>query len=173
MGFAAEDANLYRYVGNGPLTATDPRGTYMWSMLGGGLVGFGGSLEYATWFQGVVDRYGNMKFGTVTPGSTYIQARTFHFDAPHGRVTFTHFNADVGFLSRFNHAEIPAWSYRLGSASFLRAAARTTVVLGVVVDAYSIYSATPDQRAEAIGGVAGGWGAPREEPRSARSFCLA
>jgi hypothetical protein len=37
MGFAAGDANLYRYVGNAPTNVTDPTGLDAWTRIGGGL----------------------------------------------------------------------------------------------------------------------------------------
>src|SRR5205823_1460269 len=41
IGFAAGDPNLYRYVGNDPLTHMDPTGLFSWSGCAGGAVGGG------------------------------------------------------------------------------------------------------------------------------------
>jgi len=47
--------------------------------------------------------------------------------------------------------------YRLGHTSVLRAIGRTTVVAGIAWDAYTIVTAGPGQRGQAIGGTVGGW----------------
>ena len=84
-------------------------------------------------------------------------ARTAHFDG-HPNVGNYHFNADVGPLSRGrrNHASIPQWAYRLGSAGLIRAAGRTLLVAGLALDAVNIFTAGPCGRGEAIGGAVGG-----------------
>jgi RHS repeat-associated protein len=177
LGFAAGDANLYRYVGNRPTLATDPSGNIaivpilpiaaavpenfsyriaIENLVGGGLTGFGAGLWWAVTFENRPDPAGNARLG-YKPAHGRWQ-RSFHFDAPHGGVSYPHFNAEFGPLRRFNHSRIPSWLYRLGSTSVLRTVARGTVVAGVALDTYTIVSAPPEQRGQAIGGAAGGWG---------------
>ena len=57
---------------------------------------------------------------------------------------------------RRNHASIPQWAYRLGSAGLIRAAGRTLLVAGLALDAVNIFTAGPCGRGEAIGGAVGG-----------------
>ncbi|MEM4302174.1 MAG: hypothetical protein QW570_08745, partial [Candidatus Caldarchaeum sp.] len=121
----------------------------------GGLTGYGGGLWWAITFENHSDRSGNARLGYKPPRGRW--QRSFHFDAPHRRVPYPHFNADFGLLRPFDHKRIPNWLYRLGSTNVLRTIGRTTVVAGVAWDTYSIVTAAPGQRGQAIGGTVGGW----------------
>jgi RHS repeat-associated protein len=177
LGFAAGDANLYRYVGNRPTLATDPSGNiaivlilpiaaavpenFSYSIaignsVGGALTGFGGGLWWAVTFENRPDRSGNARLGYNPARGRWL--RSFHFDVPHKDFPYPHFNAEFGPLRKFNHWRIPNWLYRFGSTSVLRTVARGTVVAGVALDTYTIASAPPGQRGQAIGGTIGGWG---------------
>ena len=46
---------------------------------------------------------------------------------------------------------------KLGNTKVLRGIGKAAVVLGVAMDAYTIFTAAPNERGKAIGGVAGGW----------------
>ena len=65
IGFGAEDANLYRYVGNGPMNGSDPLGLF-WDEVAAGL---GGAWQGAKNIGGAV--YGGSKavVGTVVTGA--------------------------------------------------------------------------------------------------------
>jgi hypothetical protein len=88
----------------------------------------------------------------------YTWERSFHFDAPHGRVNYYHFNAEIGPLRGFDHAPIPEWSYRLGSTRTLKLIGHGMLLAGLALDVYDIATAAPCDRLRAIGGAIGGWG---------------
>ncbi len=160
------DPNLYRYCGNDPVNYTDPSGlkTMVLSLcdteidllnaLGGGLLGSGGGLEYALRKENRPDKYGGARLGYPDPNARYGWARTFHIDRD--RSGQVHFNADAGFLKRFNHKPLPDWAYHLGQNRVLRGVARGAGVVGVALDAYDIATASPEDRGRAIGGAVGG-----------------
>lgn len=124
--------------------------------LGGGLAGGGAALWFAALFQNKPDVMGNARLGFKPPKGRW--QRSFHFDGPHGKIAYPHFNAEIGPLKALNHQRIPSWMHKMGGTSVLRGIGRATLVLGLAVDAYTILTASPDQRGGAIGGVAGGWG---------------
>ncbi len=124
--------------------------------VGGGLAGGGAALWFATLFQNKPDAIGNARLGFKPPKGRW--QRSFHFDGPHGKITYPHFNAEIGPLRAFNHQRVPSWMQKIGGSSVLRGVGKATLVLGLAVDAYTIVTAAPDQRGGAIGGVAGGWG---------------
>lgn len=124
--------------------------------IGGGLTGAGAALWFATVFQNKPDLVGNARLG-FKPARGRWQ-RSFHFDGPHGKIAFPHFNAEIGPLKALNHQRIPGWMHRLGRTSVLRGIGKATVVLGLALDTYTLVTAAPDERGGAIGGVAGGWG---------------
>ncbi|MCP9456506.1 MAG: RHS repeat-associated core domain-containing protein [Nitrospira sp.] len=169
LGYEAGDVNLFRYVFNAPTIYTDPSGqiaapfpdncSYSIAIQNagaGGMTGFGGGLWWALTFENRPDLAGNARLGYKPPHGRW--QRSFHFDAPHGGVSHPHFNAEFGPLRRFNHARIPNWLYRFGNTNTLRTVARGTVVVGVAWDIYTIVTAPPGQRGQAIGGAVGGWG---------------
>jgi WXG100 family type VII secretion target len=145
---ASPAASVMNAFGLGPQTRS--------SMAGGGLVGGGGGLLFAAIFQNKPDLVGNARLG-FKPLSGRWQ-RSFHLDAPHGAVRFPHFNAEIGPLKYLNHQRIPNWMLKLGKTSVLKGIGKATVVVGLALDAYTIFTAAPGERGGAIGGVAGGWG---------------
>ena len=126
------------------------------TILGGGLVGGGGSLLYALLRQNKIDIAGNARLGFKPLRGRW--QRSFHLDAPHGSVTHPHFNAEIGPLKFLNHQRVPPWMLKLGKNSVLKGIGKATLVVGLAVDTYTIFTAAPGERGAAIGGVAGGWG---------------
>ena len=125
---------------------------------GGALSGFGTSLLYATAFENRISGTGQARLGRPRPKWPFWD-RSFHFDGPHGNVSYPHFNAEFGPFRRFNHARIPSSLYRLGSTTALKTIGRGTVIVGVGLDIYDIATASPgSDRNRAIGGALGGWG---------------
>jgi RHS repeat-associated protein len=172
IGFGGGDGNLSAYVGNDPVNFVDPSGLDRVRVEGelppgyqrvildaaGAATGFGGGMETALRFQNRPTRTGQVRFGRGNPGGRYGWNRTFHLDGPHGRVRTPHFNAEVGPLSRFNHAPISQSVYRLGSEHVLRTAGRAALAAGIAMDSYAIATAPDGQRAQAVCSAAAGWG---------------
>jgi RHS repeat-associated protein len=171
LGYEAGDVNLYRAVFNAPTVYTDPSGLIaapfpddfsygiaIQNAAAGGLTGFGAGLWWAVTFENLPDPSGNARLGYQPPHGRW--QRSFHFDVPHPNTPYNyhHINAEFGPFRRFNHTRIPNWLYRLGSTNVLRTVARGTIVVGVAWDTYTIVTAPPGQRGQAVGGTIGGWG---------------
>ena len=166
---ASGDPNLYRYCGNDPVNWTDPDGQKIMIItiyddfigalpdaLAGDLIGGGGGLLYALSFQNKPTRTGYARLGRANPSARYGWERSFHIDY-HPRYG-THFNADFGPLSRFNHSTLPDWARNIGTNRALRNIGRGAVALGLALDALSILTAPPCEKGRAIGGAIGGAG---------------
>lgn len=123
-----------------------------------GSKGFGVGLWWSETFKKFPDPARNARLGYQPPHDRW--QRSFHFDVPHPdtRYNYPHINAEFRPLRRFNHTRIPNWLYRFGCTNFLRSVTKSTVVVGVAVDTYTIVTAPPGQRGQAIGGAVGGWG---------------
>lgn len=152
---AAEDGTIAAGILNGAGSPGGTTGQRIDAMAGGALIGGGAGLWYATVFQNKPDFVGNARLGYKPPTGRW--QRSFHLDGPHGKVTFPHFNAEIGPLKAFNHQRIPNWMQGIGKTSVLRGIGKATLVLGLALDTYTIVTAPEDQRGGAIGGVAGGW----------------
>ncbi|MEJ5251741.1 MAG: RHS repeat-associated core domain-containing protein [Chthonomonadetes bacterium] len=166
IGTSSGDPNLYRYCGNDPINYTDPTGLMpivpdcpLWldvpsNLFGGGLLGFGGGLEYALRYQNKPTRTGHVRFGRPNPTRRFGWERTFHIDyhLEHG----VHLNADVGFLTRYDHHRLPNWAQRLGEVRVLSKLARGSMVAGLALSIYDVATAPRAQRCRAVGGAIGG-----------------
>ena len=158
IDFDGGDPNLYAYVGNNPVHMVDPRGLdgEVANGAGGASTGFGYGLIDAVNNHNNPTRGGQARLGGPNPSSRYGWVRSFHldYDPRYG----SHFNAEIGPLSRFNHSPIPSWMNRFGSSNALRNIGRGAVGVGVALDAYDILTASRKERPRAIGGALGGWG---------------
>ena len=123
---------------------------------GGATTGFGAALVYAVTYENRPNAMGEAILGRANPTAAFGWERSFHIDAPHGRVSSYHLNADVGPLSSaWNHTPVPEWLYRATSTTTLRNVGRASVALGLALDAADILTACDTGRA--VGGAAGGW----------------
>jgi len=171
---ASGDPNLYRYCGNDPINTYDPYGSFSVSVaIAGALLGFGIGGEIALGRCNRPDRFGQARLGRPARATDprnvqrHGWARSFHIDRhplpprldPSGsRLPITHINADIGLLSRINqgHIIVPDWVYPIGNTRTLRVISRGATGLGILMDAYTVYTATPEDRGRAIGGAVGG-----------------
>ncbi|MEP0347102.1 RHS repeat-associated core domain-containing protein [Rhodopirellula bahusiensis] len=100
MGFAAGDANLYRYVGNGPTNATDPSGLMEPTIVRGGIaiaahgvnnpstsqpIGFSLSEFYPSGYRSTADR-ANFQHNYVGPPDPSTLNETTHFGLNRGGI---------------------------------------------------------------------------------------
>ena len=136
---------------------------------GGGFIGGGGGLWYATVFQNKPDFVGNARLGFKPPKGRW--QRSFHLDGPHGSVSYPHFNAEIGPLKVLNHQRIPNWMHGLGKTSVLRGIGKATVVVGLAFDTYTIVYGDSRSTGGAIGGVAGGWGGALRRAAIGSAIC--
>ena len=170
----AATEQAYTYANGSPLNGTDPQGLDSLSGLfvldGGPLGGFGAGLLYAITHQNFIHPDGQARLGRSKAGVPNNWERSFHFDYHPPNPPYHHFNAEFGWLKKYDpgykpfisvHPAIPEGLYRLGSNAALRGLGRATLALSLLLDIFELQNAIqnePCHLGRVIGGILGGWG---------------
>jgi RHS repeat-associated protein len=149
--------NWYGYCENNPLRRADADGLQLVDIIGaGGDAGVGGSLGYLIGDH--LYQHGNDTLKWIQPGTGPGGGRLIHIDKPHGRNPLPHFNADTGPLRALNHQPVGSLTAAYGKPVYLRAVARSIIILGVTADVIEVATAPDSDKPKVIGGAIGGLG---------------
>lgn len=153
----------YSYAAANPLSfsdatgdSTDTEGHVDPSLVAGGAAfGFGDALLYAVENENNTTKGGFLRLGKPAPGMHNDWAWSFHLDF--SKKQGAHFNADFGPLTRYDHKPVPRALSAAATTNAARTLARSTVALGIALDAFSLATADPSDYGMVVGGIVGGW----------------